>query len=130
MTPYDPDPATSACGSTYSIFDNVTMISPTLFDTDLTAENRTVSPYCGHKLQAQREGHSVILTVVDACKCTGLKQPFDRKGELTSNTGDGGDGCSGSYDLVVSVGAFDVLADPNQDEADVLWYWLPPYVST
>ncbi len=78
VTSYDPSLAKSACGPTYSIFDNVTRISAPFFDSYLTEGNRSNISCCGHGIQATTSFGSVNLTVVDVCKCTGLKQPFDK----------------------------------------------------
>ena len=68
-------PDVGACGRSPGLFD--VKISPSMFAAPSSGSNLSAS--CGRTMRVLGV-HSNTFTVYDKCKCTGLKQPWDRNG--------------------------------------------------
>ncbi|KAL8369684.1 hypothetical protein RB595_000156 [Gaeumannomyces hyphopodioides] len=93
------NPAVGACGFSNSDGDFIVAISAALYDAAGTGDPNK-NPLCGRSIVARHGGKEVRVTVADRCV-----------------------GCA-TYDLDLSVAAYNAIADPNAGRVKGSWDWV------
>lgn len=93
-------PGLGACGKYSTATDSICAISHARYDAAANGPNPNTNPLCGRQIRANRQGRSVVVTVVDRCE-----------------------GCE-EDDIDFSPSAFQQLASLPEGRVRVGWSWV------